>query len=340
MKNLLFTLILLVAFGTTANAQYDYWPYLEKAKERKNYIEWRAKFRDSILQNHISYSTTVKKIYNKKGIATRSITKSELQFDAKGDVISAAEYDNKGRLTNKLILTYYDNGIPRTSKRYDAKGNFVRGWEIELNDKGLMTKRTSFWKKEGKIAWGQDFEYNAEGNIIKCRNFDNKNNIYVTVEYDYYNDGSPKETRTYNKKGKLKTVLKYDCQPTGTLANGKKTDTSTVCTKSVYDADSNRIDTREVIMQNGKIWRHITIVNRIGQIIESKSIDTKGRQAYQYKYAYYTDGKIKEFYYSGFKRWQKGYKDVYTYNENNQRTTTTRYNKSDRILYEVRELTR
>jgi hypothetical protein len=320
MKNLFFTLMLLVAFGTTVNAQYDYWPYLEKATARADYIKWKQKYRDSITQNHITQAITVKKIFDKKGNISRSVTKSELQFDAKGDIISVIEYDRKGRLKYKLLLTYYDNGIPRTSKKYNAQGNFVRGWEITLDDEGQMVKRTSYWKKEDKIAWGEEFTYNQAGNVIKSHNFDDEGKTYVTVEYDYYNDNSPKETRTYNKKGKLKTVLKYDCQPTGTLANGKKTDTSTVCTKSVYDADSNRIDTRETIKQDGKVWR--------------------SRQAYQYKYAYSPNGKISEFYYSGYRKMKNGYRDVYTYNDKGEKLSITRYDYKNRLKHETCELIR
>lgn len=337
MKKLIPILFFIILFTNTALAQryYQDWPYLETKASFEDISKRVQKNRDSILEKGVSTAITYSQQFNEKGnIASSRVIKEDL-YDSVGDIRLRLIYSYKGNLNYRFEFTYTPSGIPTDQKIYDRKGKFLRGWHLTFNNEGLVIKREMFWKKEDKADWGEEIEYNADGKAIKRRHFDRKGKTTYTVEYDYYPDGNKQETRTYNKKGKLKNVVKYDCLPTGTLNNGRNADTTTVCNKSVYDADSNRIETYEVIQQNGKVSRSVNTINKKGQYIAYAYIDPKGKTVYDYTRKFDNEGNVTEFEIHHYRRRSRhwSYRETYLNTDDGKSEITSHYNYKNQLIY-------
>lgn len=337
MKKLIPILFFIALFTTPALAQrfYQDWPQIESKTSHAEYSKWAQKNRDSIVQNNIHTAVTYVQQFDKNGNIEGSQLRKEEHYDSIGDIRILLVYNHKGKFRYKYQYTYSPEGIPTNQKIYDRKGKFLRGWHLTLNNEGLVIKREMFWKNEDKADWGEEIEYNADGKATKRRHFDGKGKTTYTVEYDYYPDGNKQETRTYNKKGKLKNVVKYDCLPTGILNNGRKADTTTVCNKSVYDADSSRIETHEVIQQNGKVWRSVNTVNKKGQYIAYAYIDPKGRTVYDYTRKFDDKGNVTEFEIHHYRRRSRhwSYRETYLNTNDGKYEITSHYNHKNQLIY-------
>lgn len=337
MKKLIPILFFIALFTSPALAQrfYQDWPQIESKTSHAEYSKWAQKNRDSIVQNNIHTAVTYVQQFDKNGNIEGSQLRKEEHYDSIGDIRVLLVYNHKGQFRYKYQYTYSPEGIPTNQKVYNRKGKFVRGWHLTLNSDGLITKREIFAENENNAFRSEELEYNADARIIKKRFFDKKGRTTYTVEYDYYPDGNKQETRTYNKKGKLKNVVKYDCLPTGTLNNGRKADTTTVCNKSVYDADSNRIETYEIIKQNGKVWRSVNTVNKKGQYIAYTYIDPKEKTVYDYTRNYTDKGIVTEFNIQYYGRRSKhwSYRETYEYTNNGRNKISNHYNYKNRLIY-------
>lgn len=337
MKKLIPILFFILLFTAPALAQryYQDWPHIETKTSSEDYIRWAQKIRDSVKEKGVSTTITYYQHFDKNGNIEATSLRDESHYDSIGDLREKLEYSHKGTLLFRTKYTYAPSGIPTDQKIYTRKGKFLRGWHITLNNEGLITKREVFWKNEDKADWSEEIEYNADGKAIKKRHIDEKGRTTYTVEYDYYPDGNKQETRTYNKKGKLENVVKYDCQPTGTLNNGRKADTTTVCNKSVYDADSNRIETHEIIEQNGKVWRSVNTVNKKGQYIGYAYINPKGETVYSYTRKFDDNGWVVEFTinYPSRKKQHLSYRETFVRTNNGKNVTTTHYNYKNSLLF-------
>lgn len=323
--------VLLFATATYSQSEY-YWFTPGDAQAVKMYIEKRAQIRDSIIKNNIRNVTSYNKQYDKKGNVTRTVVASEETYDNKGDLVVKSFYDYKGRPTYTCYYTYNAVGLQTAFKKVDKKGNYLNGWEYTINTNNLVEKRTFYRKKENKVSWAESITYNGEGQPLKTVNTNEKGVVFSSIENDYNTDGSKKEVRQYGKKGKLKSVVKYDCLAIGIVSNNK--DTASTCTKSTYDADSNQIITNETVYPNGKMWRSISIINKQGKLIEWKSINPKGQEAYKETHIYNEKGLEIQHTFSSNKYKPHNYRIEYEYNDAGQNTVTRRYNRDNVLLYE------
>lgn len=336
-KIILFVFVLL--FATAAYSQDNYnWFTPANAKALKLYIEKRAKHRDSIIKNNIRNVTIYQKQYDKKGNVLRNVVVSEETYDNKGDLVVKSFYDYKGQPKHTFYYTYNEIGLQTGFKKIDKKGKFISGWECTVNANNLIEKNVYYSKKEKKVSWSETITYNDSG--LPTKNiYTNKNGkIFSSIETEYHADGSKKEVRHYGKKGKLISVIKYDCLAIGIASNSKNKDTVSHCTKSTYDADSNQIFTSEYLYPNGKMWRSITIINKQGKLVEWKSINPKGQVAYQETHTYNDKGLEISHTFISKKYKPHNYRHEYVYDKNGQKILTKRYNRKNRLLYESYQL--
>lgn len=336
-KAILFVFVLLFATATYSQDKYN-WFTPANAKALKLYIEKRAKHRDSIIKNNIRNVTTYQKQYDKEGNVLRNVVVSEETYDNKGDLVVKSFYDYKGYPKYTCYYTYNEIGLQTGFKKIDKKGKFISGWECTVNANNLIEKNVHYSKKEKKVSWSETIIYNDSG--LPTKNiYTNKNGkIFSSIETEYHADGSKKEVRNYGKKGKLISVVKYDCLAVGVISNSKNSDTAASCTKSTYDADSNQIITHEFLYPNGKMWRNISIINKHGKLIEWKSINPKGEEAYKETHTYNDKGLEESHTYSSKKYKPYNYRLEHEYNENGHKTLTKRYNRKNRLLYESYQL--
>lgn len=327
--------ILLMLFGLTFTLQSQiYYCYAPSSPDDlRHYLKYQQKDRDSILENKISHVISYNKLYNgKKGQLKRSVLASEHVYDNRGDLVNYSEYNNKGKLRFTVSYTYAENGMRTGMKMYDRDGKFIRGWKATLNNTGMVERCKYYRKKEDRLAWAYTCEYNADTLKVKELQFNSKGRQDYLVERDYYPNRELKETRTY-KKGKLKRVIKYDCTPIGETADKSKT--SAICMKTSYDADSNRVETKEVT-HKGKIWRNVWKYNKLGQMTEFTSIDHKGQQQYRYNYTFNDMGKVSGRSYFRKNRLMHTY--AYEYAPGGQLALTRYLDKKNRMWWEQFEV--
>jgi hypothetical protein len=332
-KITLFVFVLLFATATYSQSEY-YWFTPGDAQAVKMYIEQRAQIRDSIIKNNIRNVTNYQKQYDKKGNVIRSVVASEETYDNNGDLVVKSFNDYKGRPIYTCYYTYNTVGLQTAFKKIDKNGKYINGWEYTISTSNLVEKRTFYRKKENKVSWSETITYNDKGQPSKTVNTDSKGVVSSSIENDYYSDGSKKEVRHYGKKGKLKSVVKYDCLSIGIVSNNKNKDTASTCTKSTYDADSNKIITNETVYPNGKMWRSISIINKQGKLIEWKSINPKGEEAYKETRVYNDKGLEIQHIYSSKRYKPHNYRLEYLYNDKGQKTVTKHYNRDNLLLFE------
>ncbi|KAB2913104.1 MAG: hypothetical protein F9K23_17920 [Bacteroidetes bacterium] len=338
-KIILFVFVLLFATATYSQSEY-YWFTPGDAQAVKMYIEKRSQIRDSIIKNNIRNVTTYYKQFDKKGNITRNVVATEETYDNKGDLVVKSFYDYKGRPKYTCYYTYNSSGIQTAFKKFDKKGNYISGWEYIVNANNLVEKRTFYNKKESAVSWSESITYNDAGQPTKTVHTNKKGKVFSSIETDYYTDGNKKEVRHYGKKGKLISVVKYDCLAVGVISNNKNSDTAASCTKSTYDADSNKIITNEIVYPNGKMWRSISIINKQGKLIEWKSINPKGEEAYKETHTYNDKGLEITHTFTSSKYTPHNYRLEYVYDDKGQNTVTKRYNRKNILLYETHKFIR
>lgn len=333
MKKLLVLALISFLLSNIMLAQTHHWANIHHSETRKHYTAFQQKSRDSIVNNNISKAVEFVKYYTKKGKLKRSIVGYEKYYDSLGNLIKENNYTRKGKLYRTYTHGYNADGVETSYRSYNAKGKLLSGWDLSFNDKGLLSKATSYKRKEGQILWIQQYEYNNDSNAIKIQSLNKKGEVIYTTEYDYYEDGQKKEVRSYNKKGKLKSVLKYDCLPTGVLANGKKTDTLTVCLKDNIDEDGNSIYTVERMQKNGKIVRSITKISKDKKYSEVSFINHKDQLMFKRTYAYDSKGRLNQtkLFYPKNSRRYKHLRYVIQRSDDNKQLITEKYGYKNRL---------
>lgn len=340
MKNILTLLVFLFSLLSTSLAQSYFWPDLYTAEKTREHLKRQQQERDSILKNKFTAVTHYLRLYDNKGLLIRAVVDYEAKYNHQGDLVLENSYNQKGKLKYRCEYGYEANGFRSSFKKYNRKGKFERGWKYTFNSQGLVDSMIHYWKKDGKVSWGQKYTYNADSNVIKITNFEGDGKVYITVERDYFPDNQLKETRTYNKKGKLKSVIKYDCTPIGTLANGRRNDTATQCKKTEYDADNNKIITTEITDKKGKTWRYIAKYNKDDKMLEYTSINHKGKQSFKYTYAYNGQGRVSQSAYTFYNKPKRGFSYSYEYNATGQQTSIKGYNYKNVLMYDIVKLMR
>ncbi len=335
MKKLLTLFLLCFLLVKASHAQLPYWANIHHSETRKYYTKFQQEKRDSIAGLNITKSVEYAKYYNKKEKLKRIAVREESFYDSLGNLIQENIYTYRGKLFRTYKYGHNTDGVQTSYRSYNVRGKLLRGWDLSFNDKGLMSKATVYSKKEGNVSWIQLYEYNADSNAIKIQSLNKKGEVRYTTEYEYYEDGQKKEVRTYNKKGKLKSVIKYDCLPTGVLANGKRTDTTTVCYKDNIDEDGNTIYTVERMQQNGKVIRSITKVSPDKKYSEVSFINHKGKLTNKSTYTYSENGLLKErtYYYSQNSKRNQFVRYTFDWSDSKKQFTTSRYGYKNRLEF-------
>lgn len=334
MKKLLTFVLFAFLFINLTIAQSSVRANIEFSQTRKHYAEFQQQQRDSIVKKNTRKTVKYVKYYNKKGKLKRSTLREEGYYDSLGNLIQQNTYTFKGKLYRNYKFGYDAKGIQTSYRSYNSKGKLLRGWDLSFNEKGLMNKATHYKKKEGRISWVELFEYNADSNVIKTQNANKKNEVYITLEYVYQEDGQKKEVRKYNKRGKLKSVIKYDCLPTGIQSNSKKADTTTVYYKDNIDEDGNAIYTTERIQQNGKVVRAITMVSPDKKYSEYSFINHKNQLLFKRTYTSDNNGHLIEtsLYYPKNSKRNKHLRYTINRSDDNRVYTTRQYGYKNQLV--------
>jgi hypothetical protein len=223
------------------NTEYNYY-YTDNYLSQYERL-YDTSFFNSIKRNKISeiqskYSS--EKYKSSETITFDSLARPLLNKRSQGKHNYSKQYFYDEKHSNKFskIFEYdkHQKELKVKSYKYDENGRDIY---YESHRKGKLMN---------KVLTG----YNDEGKVTERLIYYKQNATPATkYTYDYYEDGSQKETRFY-KKGKLKYTWHYDCEPKGALEKAQK-DTTTVCIKKEVDSLGRKITWRQETDPKNKV---------------------------------------------------------------------------------------
>lgn len=151
----------------------------------------------------INYQTK----YNEDGIIIEEINTNNERYikyeygenDYKKEIYHDSEWNMTGysELTGDMLIA-----------EYDADGNIIQGTLEECNEAGLVVKSTFYF--EGALSNYEVYEYNTEGNMIKCTYYNPDDSVAGYSVMDYYANGIKKSEARYDQSGNLEFDWQYN----------------------------------------------------------------------------------------------------------------------------------
>ncbi|MES2559063.1 MAG: hypothetical protein V4590_04950 [Bacteroidota bacterium] len=267
-----FTLGLLGLYALAANAQ-------QEVQVRYPYPEWEVYHNKPKGEKHQVHIYTVegkdKRLETSITYGEKGLTEKDESFKRNGSLksITLREFNDSNRLTKYQVI--------KRNKNYRYQTYSYRN---------LTQIFESFYYYKDTLAPLSTIMYEYYPNTDKYKSYtsyDKHKTPAYRYEYDYYENGSRKETRFFSK-GKLKHTWVYACDVKGELSDNK---TVKICKNRIYAADSSFTEIYESSYK-GKASRNIIKSTADGKVLENCAFDAKGRQTFKSVYQYNDAGKL------------------------------------------------
>jgi len=221
----------------------------------------------SVAANH--YHTMIRTLtqYNKKGTSKKRTDTFAFTYDDKGFLTSLYESNSKNKKTEKHEYTYKDSFL--VEYNYYKNNKPVRRFEINRNG----TKRiTDIVKKnsKGEVVLKQHNDFDPTNMITRMAMYDKNNKEKNAVEYSYFDGKNMKQAKEY-RKGKLKKVWNYTCDPAGT--DEKKVKEIKVCKNVNVDENGNRVESNRIVNPKGEVELLVNTFDKNDKIIKRMVYD-------------------------------------------------------------------
>ncbi len=166
-----------------------------------------------------------------------------------------------------------------------------------------------YFKSPNKMYWSYKYTYNEKNKVASGISLNKKGKQTYKMEFEYYDNGSKKETRHYNKKNKLVKIYSYACEPIGVIE--KKVTQQNICKKRTYNPDSSYFEVFEGHDNKGNSMRRIGKYSKDSLQLELTYYNKNDKETVRYVSAYkdrkavtcnyfYKD-KLKKIYYITYK---------------------------------------
>jgi len=324
MKKILITLLIVIpAFAVSGQASYN-----DSREEFMTAMQQTRKSRAHITALRIlSVQSFEYKNVNKPGKLSY-----ELRYDSKGNITNWLEYRKNGKIKRQSLVSYNDSNWVTISASYNGAGK--QNWKIRFsyNTLGRLIEHDTYKRDSQKIVSKTINTYDNKNNIIESETFGKKGNLKSRTEYNYYDDGSKKQTTMYSAKGKIKQVWNFDCNPIGDLRAKKLKDTSKVCIHYETDQDGNPIKVKEEYAETGifgTMERTVTKYNKDNNVLDVSAYKLNGKQTSHFSASYNSQGNLTEYimYKAGTtKPW---WRNSYTYTSDGNMETEAFYWRAD-----------
>ena len=200
-------------------------------------------------------------------------------------------------LNKKGVLTYSNNYNFIDSVHYDKRLTVYKTDTTVMinvfNDKKLIAEVQYFNKKKEKRSFAKH-TYNDNNKIYSITWFNKKGIENYRYEYQYYENGSRKTTREFDK-GKLKKVYNYTCEPMGTVE--KKVSQQNICKKRTYNPDSSYFEIFEGMDNKGKSTRKIIKYSKDSTALEQVFYNNNDKETMKFVYEKGNNNLQKTYYY-------------------------------------------
>jgi hypothetical protein len=313
-------------------------------------------FDSSMVANH--YRSMTRKLirFNKEGTSKKRTDTFEFTYDSNGYMTSLYETNSKNKKSEKYEYSYKDS-FPSGYKHY-KNNKLVKQYEITRTS----TKRISDVIKKnskGEVISRQHTDFDPNTNyIIRISVFGKNNKEKNAVEYTYYEGKNMKQAKEY-RKGKLKKVWNYTCDPAG--SNEKKIKEMKVCKNVNADENGNRVESNRIVNPKGEVELRVNTFDKNERFIKQKVYDdvkhrlksefettpVNGNEETVHKYydkkektiwiskaVYNGSHKILSSEFSAGKKLKRVYKNTYHYNDKNLITHSESFDTKGRKTVE------
>lgn len=310
MKSYILTLFVLFTIGVQAQHEVEV---------RYSNPEW-----DVLKNKNIATKHRVN-IYSKTRNGKRLV--ESLSFGEKGLSENHEFYKRNGTLKKSTLYQFNDSN--RVTHYQTIRRNKIYQFQHFSYSNLIQLNSSKFYYKDTlEPASTTIYEYYPNNKYKSYCTYDKNNKQGYRYEYDYYENGSRKETR-FLYKGKLKHTWVYDCDWKGELTTSK---TDKICKNRVYDADSSFTEIYESTAK-GKSTKSIIKSARDGRVLESINLNAKGKQQYKFVYTYNDSQKlVKRVSYKG-NNLQPESIELYEYNADASLASSVRLNGNGDIKY-------
>jgi hypothetical protein len=241
------------------------------------------------------------KTFNAKNELVNSTTTTK--FNINGVGYSYVRLNKKRKLdwswTYHLIDTLNYDKVESIHK----KDTFIRINIFNKNNKIIETKQYS---KDHVNYFTNKYTYNDKNKLATSAGYRKGKQTYKN-EFDYYENGSRKETKCYDKKGKLIKIYNYACEPTGTIE--KKVTQENICKKRTYNSDSSYLEIFEGHDNKRHTARRIVKYSKDSLELEQTFYNNNDKETRRYvseykdrktvKFQHFYKGKlVREYYYT------------------------------------------
>ena len=259
-----FTLFFAAFVVCNANAQtYPWLGYIS------NQIPSSGELLDSSMAaNHYHSRTNTLTQFDKKGTKKKRNYEFSFQYDDKGFMTSMFESNSKNKKTQKYEYTYKDSFL--IGYKLYKNGKLERDYEIIRN---VKHKITDIVKKDGKgkIILKQHNDFDEKINMLtRIAYYDKNNKETKAVEYSYYEGDNMKQAKEY-RKGRLKRIWNYTCDPKGT--DEKKVKEMKVCKNVNVDENGNRVESNRIVNPKGEVELRVNTFDRNDKMIKQMVYD-------------------------------------------------------------------
>lgn len=303
--------------------------------DKSGYV-YRPSFNPQILSNLDGSANTSqfafigenKTFYNKKGKVKEQWT-TNYSFNDGGSLVRYASY-----LEDKLVRSwnyfYSDSGEIIRHEKLDGKGRVNELVEQEFSTHGITSYRS--YNKKQKEVRRNDYAYNLSGQLKEQRNYKN-GKVSSWMIHEYYENGEKQSTTYYNKRGKLKDVWEYSCDPRGVEV--KKSDTNTVCVSKESLENGGRMEVWVTTTTKGEKVKRILRYDHNDRIVKIQHFYRGSDQLQsEMAYAYEQDEKVFYEYRSYFSNGQLKYQTTEKMTDDKQSSLDyNAYNKRGKLKY-------
>jgi hypothetical protein len=249
-------------------------------------------------------------------------------FNTNGSMEQSLVYSKNGKIKFQTTEYYNDSNKP-TQRTTHKKGNFSSRQNYTYTSDLTQIIRTDHYYKDSlNIKRHSVFTYYPNGKYKWYAGYDKKGKETYRYEYDFYENGSKKETRNYNK-GKLKYRWVYDCDWRGELSTDKESQIK-ICQNRMYDTDSSYTEVYESTVKN-KVTKTITKATKDGRILEQELYNVKGKLLHKTVCQYNEAKKLVKK--TRYEKQQDNpvYMEIYEYNTDNYLVSSSRFDKGVKV---------
>lgn len=274
--------------------------------------------------NHVK-SFTLKQLSGKEYFKTKEYT-----YNSGARLISINSFRKNGKKKYSNLYKYLNDTLITNYNLLNHKSDTTRYEKYVYDSKYRLIHREYkfyfliFFNRD----WKYQYQYNTLNKLSAYSQIDKKGKDNYRYEYDFYDNGSRKETRYFNQKNRLKYRWTYECDQKGELVSNSIKQAN-FCTKKELHNDGSFIEVFDFTDDKGRHTKTICYYSKDSLLTAYETFTKRNKLQNKWEYIYDKNGNAIQTLYFKSKELKK--KFVYTYNEKNLCVKIDFFNKNGKL---------